>query len=81
MAANGTLTWLGHAAFRLDTPGGKRIYIDPFLNGNPRCPEAEQTPGSFEIERFEVVIIGTVLSVTVTTWVAVAELPVGSVAV
>jgi L-ascorbate metabolism protein UlaG (beta-lactamase superfamily) len=42
--ANGSLTWLGHASFRLDTPGGKRIYIDPFLNGNPKCPEREQTP-------------------------------------
>jgi L-ascorbate metabolism protein UlaG (beta-lactamase superfamily) len=42
--ANGTLTWLGHATFRVDSPGGKRIYIDPFLNGNPKCPESEQTP-------------------------------------
>ena len=42
--ANGTLTWLGHATFRIDSPGGKRIYIDPFLNGNPKCPENEQTP-------------------------------------
>jgi L-ascorbate metabolism protein UlaG (beta-lactamase superfamily) len=40
----GTLTWLGHAAFRVDSPGGKRIYIDPFLNGNPKCPESEQEP-------------------------------------
>ena len=32
--ANGTLTWLGHAAFRIDTPGGKRVYVDPFLD-NP----------------------------------------------
>jgi L-ascorbate metabolism protein UlaG (beta-lactamase superfamily) len=38
------LTWLGHSAFRLDTPGGKRVYVDPFLNGNPRCPEAELEP-------------------------------------
>jgi L-ascorbate metabolism protein UlaG (beta-lactamase superfamily) len=38
------LTWLGHAAFRLDSPGGKRIYVDPFLNGNPKCPEGEATP-------------------------------------
>jgi L-ascorbate metabolism protein UlaG (beta-lactamase superfamily) len=38
------LTWLGHAAFRLDTPGGKRVYLDPFLNGNPRCPEGEVDP-------------------------------------
>jgi L-ascorbate metabolism protein UlaG (beta-lactamase superfamily) len=38
------LTWLGHAAFRFDTPGGKRVYVDPFLEGNPRCPDAEQQP-------------------------------------
>jgi L-ascorbate metabolism protein UlaG (beta-lactamase superfamily) len=38
------LTWLGHAAFRIDTPGGKRVYLDPFLNGNPRCPEGELEP-------------------------------------
>ena len=41
---SGTLTWLGHATFRVDTPGGKRVYIDPFLNGNPKCPENEQQP-------------------------------------
>jgi len=40
----GTLTWLGHAAFRIDTPGGKRVYVDPFLNGNPKCPESEKQP-------------------------------------
>jgi L-ascorbate metabolism protein UlaG (beta-lactamase superfamily) len=45
------LTWLGHSAFRLDA-GGKRIYIDPFLNGNPKCPEGEQTP-----ERVDIVAI------------------------
>jgi L-ascorbate metabolism protein UlaG (beta-lactamase superfamily) len=39
-----TLTWLGHAAFRIDSPGGKRIYVDPFLNGNPKCPESELEP-------------------------------------
>ena len=38
------LTWLGHASFRVDTPGGKRIYVDPFLNGNPSCPESELEP-------------------------------------
>ena len=39
-----TLTWLGHGSFRFDTPGGKRIYLDPFLNGNPKCPEGEVEP-------------------------------------
>jgi len=42
------LTWLGHASFRLDA-GGKRIYIDQFLNGNPKCPDDEQTPERADI--------------------------------
>jgi L-ascorbate metabolism protein UlaG (beta-lactamase superfamily) len=37
------LTWLGHAAFRFDTPGGKRVYVDPFLE-NPKCPDNEREP-------------------------------------
>lgn len=36
------LTWLGHATFRLVTPGGKTILIDPWVMGNPMCPEAEK---------------------------------------
>jgi L-ascorbate metabolism protein UlaG (beta-lactamase superfamily) len=42
------LTWLGHSTFRLDADG-KRVYIDPFLNGNPKCPEAEQTPEHVDV--------------------------------
>ena len=38
-----TLTWLGHASFRLDADGGKRVYVDPWLGG-PTCPEAERDP-------------------------------------
>jgi L-ascorbate metabolism protein UlaG (beta-lactamase superfamily) len=38
-----SLTWLGHASFRLDTDGGKRIYIDPWLSG-PTCPDNEREP-------------------------------------
>ena len=41
--ANASLTWLGHAAFRIDSPGGKRIYVDPWLD-NPKCPENEKEP-------------------------------------
>ncbi|HEY6016836.1 MAG TPA: metal-dependent hydrolase [Gaiellaceae bacterium] len=47
--ADGSLTWLGHASFRLDTPGGKRVYVDPFLSGNPKCPEGEQSPERVDI--------------------------------
>ncbi|HYG98082.1 MAG TPA: metal-dependent hydrolase [Terriglobales bacterium] len=36
------LTWLGHATFRLETPGGKTILIDPWVMGNPMCPDGEK---------------------------------------
>jgi len=42
--ADTTLTWLGHASFRVETPGGKRVYVDPFLHGNPKCPGGELEP-------------------------------------
>jgi L-ascorbate metabolism protein UlaG (beta-lactamase superfamily) len=47
--ADATLTWLGHASYRLESPGGKRIYVDPFLNGNPACPESEQSPERVDV--------------------------------
>jgi len=34
-----TITFLGHASFRLDTPEGKIIYVDAWLDQNPVCPE------------------------------------------
>ena len=34
------VTWLGHAAFEVVSPGGQRILIDPFLKGNPATPAA-----------------------------------------
>jgi L-ascorbate metabolism protein UlaG (beta-lactamase superfamily) len=37
------LTWLGHATFRVETPGGKIILIDPWVMGNPMCPEKEKS--------------------------------------
>ena len=40
----GSITWLGHAAFRFDTPAGDRIYVDPWLTGNPSCPASELEP-------------------------------------
>ena len=38
-----SLTWLGHASFRLDTSDGKRIYVDPWLSG-PTTPDNEKQP-------------------------------------
>jgi L-ascorbate metabolism protein UlaG (beta-lactamase superfamily) len=42
------LTWLGHAAFRFDTPGGKRVYVDPWLE-NPKCPDNEKEPERIDL--------------------------------
>ena len=32
------VTWLGHAAFEIISPGGTRILIDPWLKQNPQTP-------------------------------------------
>jgi L-ascorbate metabolism protein UlaG (beta-lactamase superfamily) len=46
------LTWLGHAAFRFDLPSGDRVYVDPFLTGNPSCPPGELAP-----ERVDAILV------------------------
>jgi L-ascorbate metabolism protein UlaG (beta-lactamase superfamily) len=33
-----SVTWLGHSTFLLQSPGGRRILVDPWLDGNPACP-------------------------------------------
>ena len=47
-----SLTWLGHASFRIESDRGKRIYVDPFLQGNPKTPADEQDP-----ERVDVIAV------------------------
>ncbi|HZO97467.1 MAG TPA: metal-dependent hydrolase [Gaiellaceae bacterium] len=39
-----TLTWLGHSAFLVESDRGSRIYVDPFLTGNPKTPDDARTP-------------------------------------
>lgn len=34
------VTWLRHSTVLLDTPGGKRVLIDPWLTSNPATPAA-----------------------------------------
>jgi len=45
----GTLTWLGHAAFMLGSDRGRRIYVDPFLSGNPKTPDDEKEPDRVDV--------------------------------
>jgi L-ascorbate metabolism protein UlaG (beta-lactamase superfamily) len=45
---NGTvLTWLGHATFILET-SGKRLLIDPWVMGNPACPDDRKDVGDLD---------------------------------
>ena len=36
------LTWLGHATFRIVTPAGRTVIIDPWIMNNPSCPPFEK---------------------------------------
>ena len=45
----GKVTWLGHAAFLIESPGGVRIAIDPWIGNNPKFPKG------FEFGRLDVV--------------------------
>lgn len=42
------LTWLGHSTFVLATASGKRILIDPWVMGNPACPDDFKDPGPID---------------------------------
>lgn len=43
------ITWLGHATFRVETPGGTHVLIDPWLMGNPMTPEGEKQPKKLDV--------------------------------
>jgi L-ascorbate metabolism protein UlaG (beta-lactamase superfamily) len=45
-------TYLGHATVRCDLPGGEVVLIDPWVHGNPACPEPQK-----EIDRLDAVLI------------------------
>jgi L-ascorbate metabolism protein UlaG (beta-lactamase superfamily) len=47
-----SLTWLGHAAFRITTPTGKVVLIDPWIASNPACP-----PELKKLERVDTMLI------------------------
>ncbi|MDR7539773.1 MAG: MBL fold metallo-hydrolase, partial [Armatimonadota bacterium] len=45
------VTWLGHASFRIETPRGRVLYIDPWLK-NPQLPAAKA-----KVDRADFVLI------------------------
>jgi L-ascorbate metabolism protein UlaG (beta-lactamase superfamily) len=42
------ITWLGHSTFRVTTPAGKKLLIDPWVMGNPACPDELKDPGPLD---------------------------------
>ena len=38
------ITFCGHATFAIKTPGGKHVIVDPYLSGNPACPDHLKQP-------------------------------------
>jgi L-ascorbate metabolism protein UlaG (beta-lactamase superfamily) len=53
MKLNGIkLTWLGHATFRIRTPKGTTILVDPWVTGNPVCPDSEK-----DVKKVDVMLI------------------------
>jgi L-ascorbate metabolism protein UlaG (beta-lactamase superfamily) len=44
-----SFTWLGHATFLFQSPGGKRIVLDPWITGNPSSPESAKKLGELDL--------------------------------
>jgi L-ascorbate metabolism protein UlaG (beta-lactamase superfamily) len=42
------ITWLGHATFRIQSARGQTLIIDPWLQNNPACPDAEKRPATVD---------------------------------
>src|SRR5262245_15170252 len=49
MASSFSFTWLGHGTFFFQTPGGKRIVLDPWITGNPSSPESAKKLGNLDL--------------------------------
>lgn len=43
------LTWLGHGTFLIETPTGRRILIDAWVQNNPACPPDKKDVGAVDL--------------------------------
>jgi L-ascorbate metabolism protein UlaG (beta-lactamase superfamily) len=46
------ITWLGHATSRIVTPKGTHVLIDPWVMGNPACPD-----GEMQVKKVDVMLV------------------------
>jgi L-ascorbate metabolism protein UlaG (beta-lactamase superfamily) len=44
-----SMTWLGHSTLLVTDKNGRKIVVDPWLNGNPACPKEYQTLSSVDL--------------------------------
>lgn len=51
------VTWLGHAAFEVISPGGTRLLIDPWLTDNPSTPTAWKSLTRFAEEKPAAILV------------------------
>lgn len=52
IAKGAKITFLGHSAFRVISPKGVILYIDPFLSGNPKTPPEMKT-----VEKADLILV------------------------
>ncbi len=43
------LTYLGQSTFRIESPGGKQLLIDPWVMSNPMCPDEHKEVGELDV--------------------------------
>ena len=44
-----SVQWLGHATFRMTSPNGVRLLLDPFVANNPACPANAKRVGAVDL--------------------------------
>ena len=43
------ITWFGHSTFTITTPTGTVVLVDPWVMGNPACPEHLKKPAKIDV--------------------------------